>query len=116
MNPLGFSLEKYDAIGKVRSTADGVPVDALGTLADGTEIDGAAGLRTLLMSRRGEFVTTVTAKLLTYALGRGLEYYDMPTVRKIVREAAPTDYRWSSIILGITKSIPFQMRMRGAES
>ena len=110
MDPLGFALEQYDAIGIWRDTEDGRPVDSTGALPDGTAIDGPAGLRELLMRRREEFVKTVTEKLLTYALGRGLEHYDMPAVRQIIREAASTDHRWSSIILGITKSVPFQMR------
>ena len=110
MDPLGFALEQYDAIGIWRDTEDGRPVDSTGALPDGTAIDGPVGLRELLMRRREEFVKTVTEKLLTYALGRGLEHYDMPAVRQIIREAASTDHRWSSIILGITKSVPFQMR------
>ena len=110
MDPLGFALEQYDAIGIWRDTEDGRPVDSTGALPDGTAIDGPAGLRELLMRRQEEFVKTVTEKLLTYALGRGLEHYDMPAVRQIIREAASTDHSWSSIILGITKSVPFQMR------
>ena len=110
MDPLGFALEQYDAIGRWRDTEDGQPVDSTGALPDGTAIEGPAGLRELLMRRQGEFVKTVTEKLLTYALGRGLEHYDMPAVRQIIREAASTDHRWSSIILGITRSVPFQMR------
>ena len=109
-DPLGFALEGYDAIGTWRTTDDGVPVDSMGTLPDGSSIDGPAGLRELLVSRGDEFVRTVTEKLLIYALGRGLEYYDMPSVRQIMRDAAPTDYRWSSIILEITHSMPFQRR------
>jgi hypothetical protein len=115
MDPLGFSLENYDALGTWRTRADGVPVDPSGTLPDGTKFDGHAGLRQLLQSRREDLVMTVTEKLLTYALGRGVEYYDLPVVRTVVREAAPADYRWSAIVLGITKSVPFQMRMRGTE-
>ena len=115
MDPLGFSLENYDAIGVWRSTADGVPVDASGVLPDGTTFDGPSGLRDVLLSRRDEFVTTVTHKLLTYALGRGLEYYDMPVVRRIVREAATADYRWSAIVRGIAESAPFQMNTRRVE-
>jgi hypothetical protein len=115
MDPLGFSLENYDAIGTWRTTADAVPVDSSGSLPDGTRFDGPGGLREILASRRDEFVMTVTAKLLTYALGRGLEYYDMPVVRKIVRDAAPSEYRWSAIIQGIAESVPFEMKTRRAE-
>jgi hypothetical protein len=111
MDPLGFALENFDGIGKWRSTTEaGTPVDASGALPDGTKLDGPSGLRNVLQARRGEFVATVTSKLLTYALGRGVEYYDQPAIRKIVRDAAPGDFRWSSIILGIAKSTPFQMR------
>ncbi len=111
MDPLGFALENYDAIGEWRTISDArSPIDASGVLPDGSRFEGPAGLRALLLSRPDQFVGTVTAKLLTYALGRGVEYYDAPAVRKIVREAAGEDYRWSAIILGIVKSTPFQMR------
>jgi hypothetical protein len=116
MDPLGFSLENYDAIGAWRVKADGQPVDASGSLPDGTKFDGPNGLRHILENRREEFVTTFTEKLLTYALGRGVEYYDMPTIRKVVRGAAADDYRWSAIILGITRSPAFQMRTARSDS
>lgn len=112
MDPLGFSLENFDAIGKWRSTSDGQPVDVSGSLPDGSTFAGPDGLRRMLEGRREDFVLTVAEKLLTYALGRGVEYYDMPAVRKIVREAAGTDYRWSSIIAGIARSHTFQSRGR----
>jgi mono/diheme cytochrome c family protein len=115
MDPLGFSLENYDAIGVWRAKADGVAVETAGVMPDGTKFEGLGGLRSVLQSRREEFVATVAEKLLTYALGRGLEYYDQPVVRKIVRDAASNDYRWSSIITGVTNSLPFQMRMRKVE-
>ena len=115
MDPLGFALENFDAIGKWRSTtAAQKPIDTTGTLPDGTPFRNAVELRQVLADRGDEFVTTVTTKLLTYALGRGVEYYDQPVIRQIVREAAP-DHRWSSIVLGITRSMPFQMRMRRSE-
>ncbi len=110
MDPLGFALENFDAIGRWRDTEAGKPIDTSGVLPDGTPFQGPAGLREVLLSRRQEFVLNVTEKLLTYALGRGVEYYDAPTVRSIMQEAAPGDYRWSSLILGIVKSEPFQMR------
>jgi mono/diheme cytochrome c family protein len=111
MDPLGFALENFDATGRWRAAAEGgEPVDASAALSDGTTFEGPAGLRQLLLARRDQFVSTVTEKLLAYALGRGLEWYDYPVVRKITREAAASDYRWSSIILGIAKSTPFQMR------
>jgi hypothetical protein len=110
MDPLGFALENFDAIGGWRTTEAGSPIDASGALPDGTRFEGAPGLRKVLLGRRDEFVLNVTNKLLTYALGRGVEYYDAPAVRSILREAAPNDYRWSSLITGIVKSTPFQMR------
>src|SRR5262249_16907369 len=111
MDPLGFSLENFDAVGRWRSTGEGgAPIDASGTLPDGMRVDGPDGLRMLLLQRQEQFVQTLTEKLLTYALGRSVEFFDMPTVRTITREAAGSDYRWSSIILGIIKSPSFQMR------
>jgi hypothetical protein len=86
-------------------------IDASGVMPDGTRFDGVAGLRTALLAHGDEFVQTVAEKLLTYALGRGLEYYDQPAVRKIVKDAAAANYRWSAVILGVVKSAPFQMRM-----
>jgi hypothetical protein len=111
MDPLGFALENFDAVGRWRSHEGGAPVDASGALPDGTTFQGPVALRKLLLTQREEFVMTVTEKLMTYALGRGLEPHDMPAVRRIVREAAPDEYRWSSLILGIVKSVPFQMCM-----
>ena len=111
MDPLGFALENFDAIGRWRDRSlDGVPIDSLATLPDGTAIRGPADLRSVILSRRREFVETLTGKLLTYAVGRGLEPYDMPAIREIMREAAPSNYRWSALILGIVKSRPFRMK------
>ncbi len=111
MDPLGFALENFDAVGQWRDTDDGgAPIDTSGVLPDGAAFDGLPDLRGVLDGRRDEFVTTVTEKLLTYALGRGIEHYDRPAIRAIVREAAQDDYRWSSIIAGIARSLPFQMR------
>ncbi|MFB3140650.1 MAG: DUF1592 domain-containing protein, partial [Candidatus Acidiferrales bacterium] len=110
MDPLGFALDNFDAIGRWRTTEGATPVDPSGTLPDGAKFQGPAELRQMLLSRHEQFVRTVTEKLLMYALGRGLEYTDEPVVRGIMREAAPGDYRWSSLVLGIAKSTPFQMR------
>jgi hypothetical protein len=110
MDPLGFSLENFDGIGQWRSREEGGPVDASGQLADGTAVDGPVSLRQALTRRPEQFVGTVAEKLLTYALGRGLEYYDMPVVRSIARDSAPGDYRFSSIVAGIVRSTPFQMK------
>ena len=112
MDPLGFALEDYDAVGAWRTTAEGgTPVDATGSLPDGSTVDGLQGLRALFLVRQDQFAATVTEKLLSYAIGRGLEHHDMPVVRRIVRDSAPSGYRWSSLILGIVRSAPFQMRM-----
>jgi Protein of unknown function (DUF1592)/Protein of unknown function (DUF1588)/Protein of unknown function (DUF1585)/Protein of unknown function (DUF1595)/Protein of unknown function (DUF1587) len=110
LDPLGFSLEQYDAIGRFRTEENGAPIEASGSLPDGTAIDGPEGLKKVVLARRDEFVECLTAKMLTYALGRGLEYYDQPAVRAIRRQAASEDYRFSSLILGIANSLPFQMR------
>lgn len=110
MDPIGFSLENYDAIGKWRTEFAGQAIDASGLLPDGNTFDGPDGLRGLLLERPDDFVGTVTEKLMRFALGRSLEYYDMPEVRAIVRGAAKNDYKWSSVILGVIESAPFQMR------
>jgi hypothetical protein len=110
MDPLGLSLENFDAIGQWRTTDAGHAIDASGVLLDGTTVDGPTPLRHALLAQKTRFAKAVTEKLLTYALGRGLEYYDAPAVRTIDRSAAADDYRWSSLILGIVKSAPFQMR------
>ena len=111
MDPLGFALENFNAVGKWRDAgAADTPIDPSGTLPDGTAFDDLPALRDVLYARRDEFVNTVTEKLLTYALGRGVEYYDRPAIRAIVRDAAASDYRWSSIIAGVARSLPFQMR------
>jgi len=111
MDPLGFALENFDAVGRWRTSEGNALIDASGILADGTAVDGLAGLRAAVLSRRDQFAQTVIEKLLTYALGRGAEFYDGPAVRQILRNAAPADYRWSAVILGIVRSAPFQLRM-----
>ena len=117
IDPLGFALEEYDAIGRRRITNGGgtpfdtgIPIDASGTLIDGTEIHGLAGLRDVILSREDQFVETVAEKLLTYALGRTLEHSDMPVVRRISRETAPGELTWSQLISAVAKSTPFLMR------
>jgi hypothetical protein len=110
MDPIGFSLENFDAIGRWRTVEDGLPIDSTGGLPDGTEFDGIAGLEDGLLKRPDLFVNTLTEKLLTFALGRGVETYDAPAVRKIVRDAKANDYRFSSIVVGIVNSTPFTMR------
>ena len=111
MDPLGFALENFDATGRWRDLgAGGDPIDASGHLLDGAPFDGPKEFREALASRGEEFVGTVVEKLLTYSLGRGLEFYDMPAVREIMQQAAAEDYRWSALILGIVRSLPFRMR------
>jgi len=111
MDPVGFSLENYDAVGRWRTSEDARPIDASGNLPDGSKFTGAAGLRQALLNRPEVFATTFTEKLVTYALGRGVEYYDAPAIRKVVQESRTNDYRFSSFILGIVSSSPFQMRI-----
>jgi len=110
MDPLGFALDNFDAVGRWRTAERTTPIDPSGVLPDGTKFQGPAELRQILLARYDPFVRTFTEKLLMYALGRGLESYDAPVVRQILREAAPGDYRWSSLINGIVQSTPFQMR------
>jgi mono/diheme cytochrome c family protein len=111
MDPLGFSLDNFDATGEWRTKeAQDVPVDAAGQLADGTPVDGPVALRKALLKHPEQFVRTMTEKLLTYGLGRGLEFYDMPVVRAIARDAARQNNRFSALITGIVKSAPFQMK------
>jgi hypothetical protein len=116
MDPLGFSLENFDLVGTWREFDGPTPIDATGQLADGTPLAGPADLRRALLSRSGAFVTTATEKLLIYALGRPVNYHDMPTVRAIVRRAAANDNRFSSLMLGVIESAPFQMRRKGTEN
>jgi hypothetical protein len=110
MDPIGFALDNFDAVGRWRKTDAGQAIDTAGGLPDGSEFRGVAGLEQALLDRPELFVRTLTEKLLTFALGRGVEYYDAPAVRKIVRDAKADNYRFSRLILGIASSTPFQMR------
>ena len=115
MDPLGFALENFDAVGKWRAKGeDGIRIDASGTLLDGTRIDGPASLREALLARPDQFTSTLAEKLLTYALGRGLDYNDAPAVRKIAGQAAAGNYKFSELVLGIVQSTPFQMKVKTA--
>jgi hypothetical protein len=117
MDPIGLSMENFDAVGAWRTrdgdsvTTQGAAIDAQGQLLDGTKVDGIVTLRQALLREPDIFVGTVTEKLMIYALGRGLQPYDMPSVRAIVRDAARTNYRFSSIVMGIVNSTPFQKRV-----
>ena len=113
--PIGLSLENFDGIGAWRIKDEGQPIDPTGVLANGTKIDGVASLRDVLMQNSEQFVRVIAERLLTYALGRGVEYQDMPLVRSITRDAAGGNYRFSSLVLGVVKSAPFQNNVKGAE-
>jgi len=112
MDPIGFALENFDLIGQWRDADGGVTVNPAGRLSDGTVLTGPASLRQALLGHRDEFVSAFTEKLLTYALGRSVEYFDMPTVRRIARDAAREDYRFSSLVVGVVRSQPFGMRKK----
>ena len=111
MDPVGFALENYDAVGRWRDYDAGQPVDSAGSLVDGSRVKGVAGLEAGILKRPDMFVTAMTEKLLTYALGRGIELYDGPAVREVVRRAARDEYRFSAVIWGIINSPAFQQRM-----
>jgi hypothetical protein len=115
MDPIGLSLENFDGIGRWRDVDGGARINASSTLWDGTEVSGPAGLRQAIVSRPDQFARTTTEMLLTYALGRGLEYSDMPVVRTIVRDAARREYRFSALVTGIVTSVPFQMKSAKVE-
>ena len=110
MDPLGFALESFDAVGRFRTADNGVMIDDSGALPDGTPVNGPSGLRDVLMARRVEVVETLAEKLLTYAIGRGLEASDRPALREIRRRVESDDYRFSALVSGIVDSVPFRMR------
>jgi cytochrome c551/c552 len=112
MDPIGLSLENFDLIGRWRETDQGAPIDASGELVDGTKLSGPESLRNALLGRSDVFIGTMTEKLLTYGVGRGVQYYDMPAVRSIVHDAAGNGNRFSALVLGVVKSAPFQMRVK----
>jgi hypothetical protein len=110
MDPVGFALENFDAVGRWREVENGQPVDAAGGFPDGSAFTGVTGLEQAILQQPELFVGTMVERLLTFALGRGVEHFDAPAIRRIVRDARAEDYRFSSLILGIAKSTPFQMR------
>ena len=116
MDPIGISLENFDAIGHWRTEDEGQPIDSVGVLVDGSQMNGVAGLREAMLRYSPQFVRNVTERLLTYALGRGVEYYDMPLVRSIVRDAGSNNYRFSSLVLGIVKSNAFRSNTKSTEN
>jgi len=115
MDPWGFALETFDGIGAQRWDEGGYEIDTTSVLLDGTKLDGPSGVRKVLASKSDQFANTVSEKLMVYALGRPVEYYDRPALRKVTKEAAARDNRWSSVILGVVNSMPFQFQMKGAE-
>jgi hypothetical protein len=114
MDPIGFALENFDAIGRWRASDDGSKIDPSGVLFNGAKVSGPVALRQMLTSRPETFTGVMTERLLTYALGRGLEYYDMPVVRKIVHDAAARNYRFSALVEGVVNSVPFEMKLKKA--
>jgi hypothetical protein len=112
MDPIGFSLDNFNAVGAWRTEDAGAPVDASGVLADGTPVNGVVSLRNAILAKPDVFTSTVTEKLMIYALGRGLEPADASAVRKIVRDSARENFSLQSIIMGVVKSVPFQMRRK----
>jgi len=111
IEPYGVALENFDAVGRWRTiNENGEPVDASTELVNGTKFEGLDGLRNIILANKDQFVQTVTNRLLTYAVGRGLDYYDMPTIRKIVKQTAPSNYNFSTLVVNVVKSMPFQMR------
>jgi len=110
IDPMGFAFENFDGVGKYRTLDARNPINATGQLADGSKFDGAASFRKALYDRKEAFLGAMVRNMLTYAMGRGVETYDMPAVRKILRDAETNDYKWSAILMGIVKSMPFQMK------
>jgi hypothetical protein len=110
MDPIGLALENFDGIGKWRSTDNGARIDATSQLSDGTNVNGPAALRKAVLQRPDMFARNMTEMLFTYALGHGVTYTDMPFVRGVMKDAARTNYKFSSLVLGIAKSMPFQQR------
>jgi hypothetical protein len=110
MDPIGFAMENFDAVGRWRDRDGDSPIDASGVFPDGVQFNGMAELKATLLRDPYEFVSTVAEKLLMYATGRNVQYFDQPAVREIMLEAAPGNYKFSSLVLGVVKSVPFQMR------
>jgi hypothetical protein len=115
MDPLGFALEGFDAVGRARTTDGKMRVDVTAEFPDGTTAEGAAGLRQKILSQPDRFVSTLTERLMTYAIGRPAGFDDMPAIRSIVKDAARDDDRFSSIVVGIVNSVPFRMKMKAGE-
>jgi len=110
MDPIGFALENFNAVGEWRDHDAGRPIDVVSTLADGTAVDGVAGVKQLILKDPQRFVGALTQKLLMYGIGRNVQYFDAPAVRKIVRDAVASDYKFEALVLGVVQSAPFQLR------
>ena len=110
MDPIGFAMENFDPVGRWRDRDGDSPIDASGVFPDGEKFNGMAGLKAALLSHPDEFVSTVASKLLMYGLGRNVQYYDAPVIRAIVRDSARENYTFTSLVLGVVRSAPFQMR------
>jgi hypothetical protein len=110
MDPIGFAMENFDAIGRWRDQDAGNPIDASGAFPGGEKFDGMAGLKAALLSHPEEFVSTITEKLMMYAIGRNVQYYDRPAIRAIIKQAARNNYTFASLVRGVVESAPFQMR------
>jgi hypothetical protein len=110
MDPIGFAMENFDAIGRWRDRDAGNPIDASGVFPGGEKFDGMAGLKASLLSHPEEFVSTITEKLMMYGIGRNVQYYDRPAIRAIIRQSARNNYTFASLVLGVVESPPFQMR------
>ena len=115
MDPVGFVLENFDATGRWRASDGGAPIDPSGVMFDGSKLDNPAALRRALTKRPEIFVGVMTEKMLTYALGRGVEFSDMPAVRKIVSNAAKQDFKFSALVAGVVDSTPFQMKVKRSQ-
>jgi hypothetical protein len=114
MDPIGFALENFDALGRWRAQENGRPLEVTSTLPDGTVVDGVEGVRQLVLRDPALFVEAVTGKLLMYALARNVQHYDQPTIRVIARDSARQNFTFASLVLGVVNSVPFQSRMAGA--
>jgi hypothetical protein len=115
MDPIGFAMENFDAVGRWRDRDGEQTIDASGVFPEGTKFEGIPGLKKVLLGQPEQFVGTVAERLLMYAVGRNLQYYDAPTVRAVMRESKPANYTFASLVLGVVKSRPFQMREAGSE-
>jgi hypothetical protein len=114
MDPIGFALENFDALGRWRADENGRPIEVSSALPDGTTVDGVEGVRRLVLRDAALFVEAMTGRLLMYALGRNVQHFDQPTIRVIARESSRQNYTFASLVYGVVNSVPFQSRMADA--